>query len=333
MATTHKSKVINLLLNTLVITAIVIPSITLAEDADKQPTDSERQAEAREQYQRGKDFYDMEDFEEALAAFQVAYDIKPHPVVLKSIAECKVMLGDISTAVKLLEQYISDPASANREAVEQRVTELRGMLATLEVTSEPIGAEIMIDGEETNKVTPASFELGSGDHAVTLNIEGYESIVKNASLESGEESIISVDFATEGTPTVSSDAESAEDEGQVEAAAALEDDGSGPPPVFWAFAAITGVGLVSGTIFGIMAISDEKDYQDNPTNAKQESGKREAIIADVSFGVAGAAAVAGAITLIVHATRKNKESTSNAKIDVMPVAGKNTVGVNAVVSF
>ncbi len=338
MIARYKSIVLKSLLHTLVSVAFVVPSAAFAQDegAEEPPTDARRQTLAREQYQRGKGLYEAENYTEALEAFQTAYDTKPHPVVLKSIAECKIMLGAIPEAIELLEKYLSDPRASKKEDVEQRVNELRSMLGSLEVTSEPVGAEIVLDEKETGKVTPYTLELGPGEYEVTLNAEGYAPLVKYVSLESSEQGILSVDFAVEGTPITSPADEMAMDEVKAEEDAMVEedqDDGNGPPPVFWVCAALTGVGLVSGTIFGVMALSDEKDFSDNQTNAKRDAGEREAIIADVSFGVAGAAAIAGTIILLTHGKNKKEDNAADSKVNIMPIADGNTVGINTVVNF
>jgi len=320
----------------LFVAAISIPSMGLTQGDDL--TDAERQTAARENYQRGKELYDQGNFEGALESFQVAYDIKPHPVVLKSIAECKVMLGDIPGAIETLELFLSSPEATKKESIRARVEELKGMLVTIEVTSEPPGAGITVDGKETDKFTPATIELGPGEHEVSLKNEDYEPVVKRIALESGVASAVSVDFKTEGIeiepkkelvdPFDSEEEETAEE----------EDESSGPPAAFWVCAALTGVGLVSGTVFGAMALGDEKDYKDNPnaTKTMQEAGERKAIVADVSFGVAAAAAIIGTIVLLTYdkdGEEAGEDDSSSAKFKITPVAGGETLGLNASLVF
>ncbi|MCP4679952.1 MAG: PEGA domain-containing protein [Deltaproteobacteria bacterium] len=334
METVHKS-LRGLVSSVLFIAAISVPSMGLTQGDNL--TDAERQTAARENYQRGKELYDKGDFTQALDSFQAAYDIKPHPVVLKSVAECKVMLGDIPGAIETLELFLSSPEATKKEPIKKRLEELKGMLTTVEVTSEPPGAGITVDGKETDKFTPATIELGPGEHEVSLKNEEYEPVVKKVTLESGVASAVSVDFATEGIAIVAEkelvDPFSSE-EGK-EDTAEEEDDSSGPPAAFWVCAALTGVGLVSGTVFGVMALGDEEDYKDSPTDAKKEAGEREAIIADVSFGVAAAAAIVGTIVLLTYDKDEEEagDDDSSAKFKITPVAGGETLGLNASFTF
>jgi hypothetical protein len=46
-------------------------------------------------------------------------------------------------------------------------------IAWAQVTSDPAGAEIFVDGTSTGSVTPARIQLPSGTHAVTLKLNGY----------------------------------------------------------------------------------------------------------------------------------------------------------------
>ena len=112
-----------------------------------------------------------------------------------------------------------------------------------------------------------------------------------------------------------------------------KDERSGPPPAFWACAAVTGVGLVMGTVFGTMALDDEDKYASNPTDDTKKAGERNAIIADVSFGVAGAAAIAGIIVLVTDRAKKKRAPQDKANLQITPVAGQRAVGLKARVSF
>src|SRR3712207_2447092 len=44
--------------------------------------------------------------------------------------------------------------------------------ATLKVTSFPTGAQVIVDGVNTGKVTPMNISLPDGDHVVTVQIPG-----------------------------------------------------------------------------------------------------------------------------------------------------------------
>lgn len=289
---------------------------------------------ARAHYEKGKGLYDSGDYAGALKSFQEAYDVQPHPVVLKSIAECKVLLGDIPGAIENLETFLKDADAKGKIAVENRVAELKKMLVSVEVNSSPAGATIAVDGSDSEKTTPATIYLGPGDHEVTLTTEGYEPLSKQLSLAAGTTAEILVDFPTEGVSTAAAEPEPEEAlaEEEEEEDYEEEDEGKGVPAGFWVAAAFTGVGLVSGTVFGSLALGTEKDYADEPTQAKKDAGERQALIADISFGVAAAAAVTGTVILLVHASKKESDDSA-ARFSITPVASQKAFGLSAKVEF
>ena len=322
---------------------------TPAADATAGPPADDTQAKAREHYSNGKALYEKGSYADAMAEFQTAYDLKPHPSVLKSIAECKVQMGDLPGAIAMFEKYLADPTSTKKEDVQAKLTELKAMMARVEITSDPAGASLLVDGAATDKVTPAAIDLSPGEHHVVLNVDGYQPLEKSLTLAKGEQGKIAVNFATEGTSTAPKTETAlvdpfANEGGAPPKGGTVESESEGPPAAFWIAAAVAGVGLVSGTVFGTLALGDQNDFKDKkdadaPRGDLQDikdSGERNAIIADVSFGVAAAAAVVGIVVLVVHKKGEEKAdagASAQAHVNVVPVATGDAVGMTAAVSF
>jgi len=57
--------------------------------------------------------------------------------------------------------------------------------ATVQVTSNPSGAHIFVNGEDTGKTTPTTLELDPGAYTITLKLEGYEEWGTSIRLEAG----------------------------------------------------------------------------------------------------------------------------------------------------
>ena len=69
--------------------------------------------------------------------------------------------------------------------------ELEQNFGSLEVTSSPPGASILLDGKETGKKTPAVFGvLEPGVYSVKLVLEGYGEVVANASVENRRNAVV-----------------------------------------------------------------------------------------------------------------------------------------------
>jgi tetratricopeptide (TPR) repeat protein len=342
----------SLVIGLFIVAAFMLPSDALAKKKKKrkgrkaktaqvetQEPESPEQIEAREHYTKGKALYDEKKFAEALTEFQAAYEAKSHPTVLKSIAECEVALGTISAAIATLDKYLADPEAPDKASVEARVGELKNMPVKVAITSQPEGAKISVAGTEIAEVTPANIELAAGEYIVTLSSEGFDPVSRSIAVSLEGKNELAIDFVAEAEaakpdeePLPDPFAAGAEEEPETAPVALEEEDETDLPNAFWAFAAITGVGLVSGTVFGTMALGDEDDYQENPTKATKEAGERNALIADVSFGVAGAAAIVGTVILVTN-RKKNKEKAESARIRVLPTTGKHQFGLSAAVSF
>ncbi len=341
-----------LLVNLLIVTAFLVPADALAgkkrkkrwrkkakaAKVEKAEPETPEQIKAREHYSNGKALYDEQKFEEALQEFQAAFRIKSHPTVLKSIAECQVQLGDIPAAINTLQQYVDNPEATDKALVEARINELESLPIKVTINSTPAGAKIAVAGTEIDDVTPATIELAEGEYIITLSVEGYPPVSRSVNVKMKGNNELTIDFVAEveaASPQADDDAIVDPFAGEETAAAgeveAVEEDDK-LPNAFWISAAVAGVGLVSGTVFGTMALGDEKDYEKNPSQAKKDAGERDAIIADVSFGVAGAAAIVGTV-ILVTSLRKNKSQGESAKLRVLPVAGRDQVGMSATFSF
>ncbi|MDJ0762396.1 MAG: PEGA domain-containing protein [Myxococcota bacterium] len=318
-----------------------VPTVVLAEDTAD--TAEDVRAIARKHYQRGKELYEAGKFELAQKEFQAAYDTKPHPVALKSIAECKAALGNVTGAIETLEKFLSGPAQTGRADAKKRIAELQRLLARLDVKSEPAGATVAVDGKDTGRVTPTTLSLNPGAHDVTLAVSGYKPMSKQTILDIGADASLRLDFTADGEPI------GPEDQGDVDTIVVrpktntnatdrpashgeIVEPANRLPVGFWITAAVTGVGLVSGTVFGVMALNAEEDYHNEPTEEKKDAGHRNAIISDVSLGVAAASGITSMIILLTHLSREKRVS-NRANVAIVPIVDHNTAGVGAILAF
>ena len=82
--------------------------------------------------------------------------------------------------------------------------------------------------------------------------------------------------------------------------------------------AIAGVGLVTGTIFGFLALSEQSDFDAMPTADAADRGETFALIADLSFGVAIAAGVTAIVLYAVDRPQPQSEVPPTARRDEGP---------------
>jgi len=92
----------------------------LAQARNRTPAD-----EAKEQYERGIVAYNLERFDDAIAAFTRAYELDPAPTLLFNIAQSRWKKGENERALFYYRRYLeADPGAENRATVEARIREL-----------------------------------------------------------------------------------------------------------------------------------------------------------------------------------------------------------------
>ncbi len=316
------------------IVSVSLPSAPLSAQTGATPTDAQR-VRARELYAEGQAHFDAGRFDEARAAFEAAYREVPNPVVLLGVASAEERLGRNLDAARTLRRYLRQRVDApDRTAISERITALdpSGATAreespaasTLRVTSSPEGAAISLDGQATGQMTPAELTVAPGEHTLTLSLEGYESTSETISTVSGETGEWSPTLSQMSTAPSSEDGVEGEadvfgeqtDSSAVDAAAdenAANATTRGEPSTgVWVTTGVAGVGLVTGTVFGFLALSAQSDFDVNPTAEIADRGETFALVADLAFGVAVAA---GITAIVLYATDRPAEPAADTTAD------------------
>ncbi|MBW2261920.1 MAG: PEGA domain-containing protein, partial [Deltaproteobacteria bacterium] len=233
------------------------------------------------------------------------------------------------------------PGAGNIVTVKEKLEELKATPGEVQITSTPPGAEVTLNGESTELVTPAQLELPGGDHAMALNLEGYIMETRAFTVPIGGKVTVEVELtSTEAKaseaiplPTDPLDLDFDEDEKPKKA-------GKVGPEV-WAMAGVAGAGLVSATVFGLLALSEQSkfDKSDQTDQDSADKGKAFAVVCDVSWGVAAAAAITGTVLFIVGSKKAKEKPAETAErkaiksATVYPMLGPGTAGAGVSLSF
>ncbi len=293
-------------------------------------------------YKRGKERHEKGEFQGALEDFLGAYNAMPNPGVYISISSCYEKLENYQEAVNYLEKYIEEkPNAGNIVTVKEKLEELKATPGKVQITSTPSGAAVTLNGEATELVTPAQLELPGGDHAMALNLEGYIMETRAFTVPIGGEVTVDVELtSTEAKagealplPTEAVDLDFDEDEEPKKAAKV--------GPEVWAMAGVAGAGLVSATVFGLLALSEQSkfDKSDQTDQDSADKGKAFAVVCDVSWGVAAAAAITGTVLYIVGAKKAKEKPAESAhqgaikSATIYPVLGPDAAGAGVSMSF
>lgn len=83
--------------------------------------------------------------------------------------------------------------------------------------------------------------------------------------------------------------------------------------------AVVGAGV--GTVFGIKALGDKSDYDKNPTSAGADRAERDALIADMSFGIGLTLGITG-VVLLLSSDSGDAPAPAAAHLSPRPAQGK-----------
>ena len=164
-------------------------------DSDAKPA----QKEADRYFRSGVALYKEAKYSEALAEFQRAYEIAPHPLVLYNIAGCHRELSQYSEAVKAYTQFLAEgkgqvPA-ARLTAAQTELDSILARIARVTVTVTPDGATLLVDGAPIGTLVEMPLILSPGEHLLVAQAPGRKDSERRVRVASGDELTIELSLA------------------------------------------------------------------------------------------------------------------------------------------
>ncbi len=250
-------------------------------------------------FKKGKELFDKKDYKAAKDELKSAEDLIPAGTAEYYLGRCAEELGDSADAAAWYDKSIAsgklkDDLSTDAKA---RLAAIKSKPVKVKVTSDPSGAIIMVDGKDSGQKTPAELDLAPGKHQITLALTGKKAndqevdIVAGAAvtakLEDAPATVAEDPFAKKDGPTVVTPPPT------TTVAIAPDTKRDNTWVIVTGIGAVVGLGV--GTVFGLKALSDKKSFDDNPTTDGRDKGTRDALIADMGFGIGITLAVTSAV--------------------------------------
>jgi tetratricopeptide (TPR) repeat protein len=299
------------LLAVLVALAVLAPvHAAFAQDAN---------AEASGHFDRGVSFYRDGDYTAAMVEFKKAYEVDANYRVLFNLGQTSRELRDYASALRSFDRYLAEGGTKidaeRRKRVEGWVTELRGKIGNLTVTSNVEGAEVSVDDIVVG-TTPlaAPVIVNAGRRKVSLVKSGY---APRAQL---------VDVAGTETKEVRLDLSGAGDAGPARPPPATDPTPLTPQPAPerrgtlrpWVALGITGAVAVAAGITGGLALSKKSDFDDaletypNDKTAIDDARSSARGLAATADVLAAVAVAGGVITVVLFATDGSSSTSASA---------------------
>jgi hypothetical protein len=271
----------------------LVPAMAHAESADE--------SEALRHYKLGLANVQRKAFGEAIAEFNLAYDVGHDFAVLYDIAQAYLAIDEPARALKMFKRYLAEGGNyvpdARRKEVEGEITKQQERVATVVIRTQFEGAVITVDGAEVGK-TPLAEDLvlNVGVHVIAAAAPGHRSWEMRLELAGGDrrnlEVVLEADQPAEVVSSVAGGS----------AVAGQPAGQSGPPAVaagrtrkvaaYIVGGAAIGA-LVVGSVFGVRAITKRRESDTEcPAGQCSQAGvdlnnqaKTAARVADITIGV------------------------------------------------
>jgi tetratricopeptide (TPR) repeat protein len=268
----------------------------------KGPDQKTRDA-ARKAYSDGEKAYAAGEYAKAEENFKKADEILPSPHAEYWIAMSIDKQGRADDAAAAFEKLLANPDVAKlgdekNEQVKARLAELKGkQVGELNIVTSPTGASVSVDGQAQAGETPMILKLAPGAHKITITNPGYEKQELSVDVAAGQRSEKNVELKpAELTPPATATPAPAAPAPAPPAEPAKPAEPRSKVPAYVTLG-IAGAGALVGTYFGIQALSAKKDFNDDPTTDNADKVERNALIADMAFGVAITLGVTGVVLL------------------------------------
>ena len=175
---------------TLLLVAMLPLSAVAAPKKDKKEGPTVEQKEADRHFKSGVELYKEGKVSEALAEFERAYEIAPHPLVLFNIATCYRDLSFYGKAVHYYERFLAEgkgkvPPARLKEAQSDLDT-LNGRIARVSVKiTGPADTKLSLDGKELSS-SDETLMVAPGEHKLVARAPGHKDAEKTVRVASGD---------------------------------------------------------------------------------------------------------------------------------------------------
>ena len=295
---------------------------------------------ARKAYGEGEKAYAAGDFSAAYAGYSKANELIPSPHASYWASKSLDQSGKSDDAIQGYETLLADPNAS--KIGEDKLADARARLATLKagqvgqitVSTAAPGAVLLVDGAPQPGPLPTVLKLSPGPHKLTLTAEGYEPKEVDLQVQAGTQVQQSIEMAPHVVPP------------PPPPPVAEVAPPPPPPPAekhskvpAYVTLGIAAGGAVVGTIFGVKALSAKSDFDSNPTTEHADDTERNALIADMAFGVALTLGVTGIVLLTSGDDTEAPAKAAKLRLPpkgtfrVLPYVGRESGGAAARLTF
>lgn len=217
---------------------------------------------ASEAFALGTQLYSQMDYQGAIEAFQRAYTLKPHHIVMCNIARCYSGLNDMVKAADAYRQCLREGGGESKLAakIADSLAKVEARITALSVTSVGQGGTVHVDGQAVGQ-TPRIVPLNPGRHVI--EVRRYGAVTATATVEArGGQS--SIELNPVEIPTRVAVQPSPEPARPASKAPATRRSRLGSS-WFWVGAGTTAAVAAAATVMSVLTLRASNDFDEGPT--------------------------------------------------------------------
>jgi hypothetical protein len=225
---------------------------------------------------------------------------------------------DAFTALFALPDFASLP-SDQAQSAQQRYSVLKTIPASVVVVANALEAQLEVDGAPQAGAVPFTLRLPAGTHTVRATAANYEAAEVTVEVKPAEQREINLTLKeavkpapAKPTTVTTTTAEPAPAPSKIPAYVTL---------------GVAGAAAITGAIFGIQALSAKSDFDKSPTLRNADNVERNALIADMAFGVAFTLGITGVVLLTTD--EPSDPMVEQATLKLVPYVSRTSGGAAA----
>lgn len=287
--------------------------------------------------------YELGHWDEAEALFARAHEINPTARTLRGMGLAAFENRRYVLAVGRLQAALADKrnalTAAQRNEVQGVIERASAFISHFVVTLSPQDAEITVNGAPATRNETGELLLDPGEYEIVATAEGYKSRSARVRAEGGARGRAVIELEpeqSEEAPSPEETAASAFHPTPEPARSQPETHGSGARVLMITGFAVLGAGVIAGSVTGILALTKGSSLKhdcphgDCPPKQqdKLDSANTLATVSNISFGVAGAGAVAAVVGLVLQGGDATEaEASTRARSKIQPVMAFDRIGL------
>lgn len=321
---------------------------TAGQPGESLPVNVEK---AKLHFKKGIEFFNEEQWEQALGEFRKAFKFKPHWKIRYNIGLCYVKLEFWAQAMTeltlMFEEGGDNIPSKQFKKVKKTIGSLKNKIGVLKLEGEVKGVEVRVDGKPIIGLARGGvLFLNPGEHRVDIRSAGQTILSEDIALTGGQEKTLKIKVPESGLFVVEEEEESDKDELLAEELVEQERKAAKKKKAFTAAgsatAVLAGLALIAGLAAGINAIVEQdrqedayNAYLDDPSIGYDHTASRidehydkaydSANACTALLAVGGVLAAASLVIFLVPKSRREKKPQKSASLTILPSPGSLTL--------